>query len=48
METGETENVITIVARRAGVMEPVLRLMIGLLAGMYSMAVFVFIKLPCL
>lgn len=45
MEAGsETENVITIVARRAGVMESVLRLMISLLAGTYSKAVFVFIN----
>ncbi|XP_020602606.1 lysophospholipid acyltransferase 5-like [Orbicella faveolata] len=35
MEAGsETENVITIVARRAGIMESVLRLMISLLAGL--------------
>lgn len=35
MEAGsETENVITIIARRAGVMESVLRLMISLLAGL--------------
>lgn len=45
MEAGsETENVITIVARRAGIMESVLRLMISLLAGRYFTAVFVFIN----
>ena len=45
MEAGsETDNVITMVARRAGVRESVLRLMISLLAGTYSIAVFVFIN----
>ena len=40
MEAGsETENVIPIVARRAGVGESVLRLMISLLAGTYSIVV---------
>lgn len=41
---GETENVITIVARRAGVVESVLRLVISLLAGTYSIAAFLFIN----
>lgn len=43
MEAGnETENVIAIVAKRAGVVESVLRLTISLLAGTYRIEMFMF------